>query len=1338
MAEGGETSKLSPFIGNIECFVPGDDFSEYVERLNNLFVLNNLSEDRKVPFLISVIGSATYRILKNLTAPTLPKDKKYDEAIKILTDYFKPTPNKRAERMKFHRRNQKSSESIADYIVELKAMADSCVFGDFLDDALCDRLIGGLLNTKLQMKLINQEKDLKFEDAKTIALNYELTDSQVKGMNKSFSELNTNFVRDNRSRSKSRSTWRHRDRSNSNSSKFNNNNSSFNKENVRCYKCNLRGHYARFCKNNSNNNRGSSDKYSNSNNQNHGKVNNFQVNKINSCQLDNSALNRKIKIENKVIEMEIDTGACATLMEFNQFKINFPNIKLKPSSKNLRVVTGQNIIVVGVADVKVQLNQEGDIILLELIVIETDQQFTPLLGRSWLDHLVKNWRYLFSGSSIIGMNECENVNKIDKSLKFKEKFPEVFTKNFLEPIDGFSATIHIKPESKPIFHKAYTVPFGIRDAVDKELDRLVKDKILVPVRHSDWASPMVVATKSDGSVRICIDCKATINRYVVTEHYPLPNVDDILAGLGGFQKFSVLDLAGAYQQLVVEENSREYLTINTQKGLFRYTRLAFGVSSAPSIFQEVMDKILRGIDGVFCYLDDILIGGRDERDCEEKLTEVMNRLRKFKVKVNSDKCKFFEDKLKFLGFYISGQGVEPDTVKVEAIVNAPEPKDVTQLRAFLGLINYYGRFIKDLSSLLHPLYRLLGKDVEFKWESDCKESFEKCKKLMAGDNILVHYNPNLPLYLICDASLYGVGAILAHLMERVERPVYYGSSTLSPAEKNYSVTQKEALAIMFGLKKFHKYLYGKHFIIVSDHQPLREIFNSRKGISAVAASRIQRWAVTLSMYNYEMEYRKGEKIPHADALSRLPIESKTGIEEDYVNSFNFRSDYPLDQSEVSKETMKDCILGKVLDFEKTGWPKNTNVLDVSLKYWNSKRGSISCENNCLFYGDRLIIPKVLREKVLDLLHRDHIGMVRMKMLARSLVWWEKIEAEIECFVRGCEVCALTQTPKKEVIINKWPESVFPYDRVHIDFFYFNQLVFLLIVDSYSKWVDVIQMSKTHAYAVIEKLRINFAIYGMPKTLVSDNGPPFDSKTFLQFCEANGIKNTLKSPAYHPQSNGQAERFVESVKDKLKKSFIDNRNRGLPFQALLDNFLINFRNTPCTVTGKKPSELLFKYAPRTLIDILKENNFKKEEESYDNSKNKETELKENIKTDKDSNDEKDSIEFCKDQKVLYKLHFKDILKWVPAIVIRKLNRVRYLIDLNGMTRVVHQNHLRVNDIKRRNVWFYPTVEKYYYHDDSSVINTEVPRVIQNPKVVQNQEVDLRRSSRIRKVPVRLNL
>lgn len=210
-----------------------------------------------------------------------------------------------------------------------------------------------------------------------------------------------------------------------------------------------------------------------------------------------------------------------------------------------------------------------------------------------------------------------------------------------EPIKGFQATIHMDKKSTPIFFKPYTVPFGSRDAVDKELDRLVKEKILTPVRYSQWASPIVVVPKSDGSIRMCVDCKVTINKFVTAEHYPIPVIDDIFASIAGNKVFCVIDLYGAYQQLSVVKQCREILTINTQRGLFRYNRLPYGVSVAPSIFQETMDKIFVGVKDVHCYLDDILIGGKDFEECKKKVHLVFERLDKYNVKVNKASVNIF-------------------------------------------------------------------------------------------------------------------------------------------------------------------------------------------------------------------------------------------------------------------------------------------------------------------------------------------------------------------------------------------------------------------------------------------------------------------------------------------------------------------------------------------------------------------------------------------------------------------------------------------------------------------------------------------------------------------------
>lgn len=319
------------------------------------------------------------------------------------------------------------------------------------------------------------------------------------------------------------------------------------------------------------------------------------------------------------------------------------------------------------------------------------------------------------------------------------------------------------------------------------------------------------------------------------------------------------------------ESSQKYLTINTLKGLYRYRRLCFGVSSAPSIFQSIMDQILSNMSGVSCYYDDILIGGSSYEDSKDKLLKVLKRLNDHNVKIRFDKCKFLQPSVKYLGHILSKNGISPTQDKIEAIVRAPAPKDKQQLQAYLGLLNYYNRFLPNCSSELKPLYNLLRANVEFCWSKECQSAFDKSKKLIVSTSFMEFFDPNKEIVLAADASPYGLGCVLSHVVENQEKPVIFGSSTLNPAEQNYSQLHREALAIIFAVKKFEKYLYGKEFTIQTDHQSLREIFHPNKNTPPVAAARLQRWAIYLSMFRYKIVYKPGKKMAHADALSRLPL-----------------------------------------------------------------------------------------------------------------------------------------------------------------------------------------------------------------------------------------------------------------------------------------------------------------------------------------------------------------------------------------------------------------------------------------------------------------------------------
>lgn len=372
--------------------------------------------------------------------------------------------------------------------------------------------------------------------------------------------------------------------------------------------------------------------------------------------------------------MEVDSGSAVSVMSKTEYMGKFNDIKLRNSSKKLIVINGSNLEIFGKAHVSTSLN--GIIAKLELIVLNGDHHFTSLIGRDWLDIFFKNWRNNFS--RLLNTESMGVVNSIeqnhDKAIsEIKERYSDIFDRDFSSPIVGFEAELVLK-EDRPVFRKPYEVPYRLRDKLLDHLNQLEKDKIITPIKTSLWASPVVVIIKKDGDIRLVIDCKVSINKVLIANTYPLPTAQDLFASLAGCKVFCSLDLATAYTQLQLSENSRKIVVINTIKGLFTYNRLPQGASSSAAIFQQIMETILDGIEYVHCYLDDVLIAGENFDDCYRRVTLVLDRLLKANVKVNFKKCKFFVNKLPYLGHIITDDGLLPNPEKVSTINKAQTPK----------------------------------------------------------------------------------------------------------------------------------------------------------------------------------------------------------------------------------------------------------------------------------------------------------------------------------------------------------------------------------------------------------------------------------------------------------------------------------------------------------------------------------------------------------------------------------------------------------------------------------------------------------------------------------------
>ncbi|XP_056589597.1 uncharacterized protein K02A2.6-like [Triplophysa dalaica] len=910
--------------------------------------------------------------------------------------------------------------------------------------------------------------------------------------------------------------------------------------------------------------------------------------------------------------------------------------ELEKSFVSLKTYTGQSVNVLGTT--KVQVKHKG--LTKELTAVVVAGAGPNLLGRSWLSELELSW---------------ENVSKIKDSSEWLQdilrKHETVF-KEELGTLRGAKAKIHVPRDAKPRFFRARSLPFAMREKVEAELERLLKDHIIEPVKFAEWAAPVVPVVKPDGTVRLCGDYKVTINQESTLEQYPIPRLEDMFAVLAGGQKYSKLDMSHAYQQITLDENSKQYVTVNTHKGLFTYTRLPFGVSSSPAIFQRTMEGVLKGISKVTVYLDDILLTGRDDQEHLSILEQVLERLEDCGLRLKRGKCKFLEKEVNFLGHKVDATGIHPVPEKVQAVQDTMVPSSVSELKAYLGLLNFYNRFLPNLSTLLAPLHRLLKKEVKWSWKEEQEKAFKKSKELLQSNNVLVHYDEKKDLILSCDASPYGVGAVLAHRMpDGAERPIGFVSRTLSMAEKNYSQLEKEGLAVVFGVKKFHKYLYGRKFVICTDHKPLLSLLNELKVVPQMASPRIIRWAVMLGAYEYVISYRAGKDNGNADALSRFPVPVilEKEIKEEQVLMLDSLVN-PLTTSEQIKYwTTRDPVLSRVREYVLKGWPDHSNSNEFAP--YKQRQQELSVQDGCVLWGARIVIPEQGRSGLMEQLHQSHPGMSRMKGLARSYLWWPKLDADIEGRVKDCTVCQEQRKAPVGAPLHPWEWPRQPWRRVHMDYAgpVFGKMFFIL-VDAHSKWIEAYPVPSATTVMTLECLRNSFSTHGIPEMMVSDNAQCFVSEASKDFMSRNGITHVTSAP-YHPSSNGLAERAVQTFKELMKKS------SGNSIETKLSRALFSYRITPQTTTGLSPAEMLMGRKLRCTLDKIHPDFTSKMEGKQ--------------QVQKEHHDQHVRSRYFEVGDIVYTRNFGYGPKWVPGVIQDITGPVSYKVAL-GNAQVVRRH------------------------------------------------------------------
>lgn len=1262
MSEFARTVELvdMALIGRVEEFKESrEDFASYLERFELWLIANEIKNDKKVSVFLACIGPEAYGLLKNLVVPARPATMSYKQLTEALLAHYQPKPLVIAERFRFQKRNQKEGESVNDYVVAIRHLSKHCEYGDHLDEALRDRLVSGLASESIQRKLLT-ERDLTFARACEIALSMEMASknsleilgkSQNAAVNKiskpkiankgrgQFRKTNENFNQKNEGKMESeQKCYRCEGRHSPQECKF---------KTEKCHACSKTGHIARACRNKKHT---AMAQYVETEDQTvDTDEDEFAVYTVYTASNDDRGITVNVKVDDEDISMQLDTGAAVSLASEVLHQSKFPHLAIKESNIKLKAYSGESIPLLGYVLAPVRYGDQKA--TLPLVIVKGNRP--ALMGRNWLEKFKLDWKSIFSV-------EKETKSTDPELQAMLKQHASVFSES-VSAIADFKATIRMQSGAQPKFCKARPVPYSLKDAVERELNRLEKEGIISKAERSKWASPIVVVPKADKSIRICGDYKVTINSELEAETYPLPNTEDLFATLAGGKWFSKLDLSHAYQQLRLDKDSEEYLTINTHKGLYRYHRLSYGVASAPSIFQSVMDQILQGQEGVTCFLDDILITASTKEVHLKRLRAVLSRLEHYGVRAKLSKCRFLQKSVEYLGHRIDQEGLHPTQEKVEAIVGAPKPSNLTELRSFLGLLNYYGRFLKNLSSVLQPLHALLKKEEKWSWSPACDEAFQKGKDMLLNSTALVHYDTDKPLRLACDASPYGVGAVISHVMDNgEERPIAFASRTLTEAERKYAQIEKEALAIIYGVRKFHKYLYGRKFTLITDHKPLLAILGPKSAVPTLAALRMQRWALILMAYSYDLEYKKSADHFNADAMSRLPLsEPDKTAQESKIFFFSNVGDLPVSAQDIKVGTSRDPVLSKVWSYTMNGWPSYVN--DESLKPYFVRKNELSAEGGCVLWGLRVIIPPGCRQQILQDLHHEHPGICKMKALARSYLWWPGLDGEIEDLVQKCEVCQAVQKVPAVAPLHPWRWPTRVWQRIHLDFAEKDKQHFLVVVDSHSKWLEVFPMTSTTSGRTIEVLRNLFASYGLPEEVVSDNGPQFVSLEFKEFLCKNGIKQTLV-PAYHPASNGAAERSVQILKSALTKQVLDGAGQtNIPLSHRLANFLLMYRATPHSVTGRSPAELFLKREIRTRFSLLKPDLSKIVEHQQEKQK-------------QHHDGERLKLRAFQEEDEVRVRNFRGGEKWTAATIIRRLGPVTYLVREGNRRRSVHIDHL----------------------------------------------------------------
>lgn len=828
------------------------------------------------------------------------------------------------------------------------------------------------------------------------------------------------------------------------------------------------------------------------------------------------------------------------------------------------------------------------------------------------------------------LNEEEKINLVNICSKYADVFYiEGEPLSFTNKVKHRIRTV----DDAPIYTKTYRYPFVHRQEVREQISKMLEQNIIRP-SDSAWSSPIwVVPKKADASGkqkwRLVVDFRK-LNEKTIDDKYPIPNITDVLDKLGKCQYFSTLDLASGFYQVETDPDDIHKTAFNVEHGHFEFLRMPMGLKNSPSTFQRVMDNVLRGLQNVIClvYMDDIIVYSTSLQEHLNNLEKVFQRLRESNFKIQMDKSEFLKLETAFLGHIISNEGIKPNPDKITAIQKYPIPKTSKQIKQFLGLIGYYRKFIPDFARITKPFTQCLKKGRNVTLNKDYVDCYERCKNLLTNDPILQYPDFNKEFILTTDASNFAIGAILSQGPIGSDRPISYASRTLNESEINYSTIEKELLAIVWATKYFRPYLFGRKFKIVTDHKPLQWIMSLKE-----PNSRLTRWRLKLSEYDFTVVYKKGKNNTNADALSRVeihndeissitvnPSEKPPSIADSSTETAHTSNENPILEVPITDEPInkfhRQIIMTVVGDIKKRPTAtkpfdthtrtsiqvSQTNLIDDVIaaikEYVNPKVKTGIIINPPLSMYDiipiiqdnfkssamNLVLCKSELENVKEYLRQqdiirhyhdgktNHRGINECHLALSHKYYWPKMRDHITKYINECTTCGQAKYDRSPIKqkFNIVPPATKPFEIIHMDLFTVENEKYLTFIDVFSKYGQAYLMRDGTAISILQGLLQFCTHHGFPVTIITDNGTEYANQLFAEFTRLHKI-NHHKTLAHSPNDNGNIERFHSTLLEHIRILRIQHKKE--PANNLIPYALLGYNSSIHSFTKCRPFDII---------------------------------------------------------------------------------------------------------------------------------------------------------------------